>query len=168
MMLTDERSNSDTPPPDAHASDMTRVDEGIFKLTLPGRWNCQVPSNLGRWTYSSDQEQLTVSRMDSAIQMDADQQLTTLERVTEHWRRAEREMPDAPDITMTDPTFAEFAGIHVARYNGAEPASHRCFHCLLFCGPTAVTIFYYESICLSEEESELRARPIFDSIGIVG
>jgi len=148
----------------------TAIDERVFRLTLPGQWTRQPSSDATRWTYRSDtgRDQVTVSLLSFTHRMSADEQLATLKRVTELRRRAETDTPGVSGVTMTDTTFAESGGVHAARYGGIESGSHRRFSCLLLCSPSAVTIFYYEAIGLTDQESDARARAIFNSVGVSG
>jgi hypothetical protein len=148
----------------------TAIDERAFRLTLPGQWSRQPSSDATRWSYRSDtgRDQLTVSLLSSTKRMSTDEQFATLKRLTELRRRAETDTPGVSGITMTDTTFAESAGVHAARFGGVESGSQRRFSCLLLCSPSAVTVFYYEAIGLTEQESDARARAILNSVGVSG
>jgi hypothetical protein len=147
------------------ASD-TRANEGVFSVTLPGHWTRLPPSDGARWTYRSEREQLTVSLMSSTHRMSDDEQISTIERVTELRRRAETETLGIAGVTMTETTFAESGGVHAARFGGVESASQRRFHCLLLCSSCSVTVFYYEAIGMTQQEADSRARPIFNSVAV--
>ncbi len=148
----------------------TAVDERIFRLTLPGDWSCQLSSDGTRWTYRSDIgfDQLTVSPLSSARHLSADEQLETLKRVTELRRRAETEASGVSGVTLTETIFTESGGVQAARFAGIESGTQRRFSCLLLCNPLGVTVFYYEAIGLSQQESDVRARVIFNSVGVLG
>jgi hypothetical protein len=147
------------------ASD-TRANEGAFSVTLPGHWSRLPPSDGTRWTYRSDREQLTVSIMRSTHRMSENEQTATIRRVTELRRRAETETPGVAGVTMTDTTFAESGGVHAARFGGFESAPQRRFHCLLLCSQSGVTVFYYEVIGMTQQDSDSRARAIFNSAAV--
>lgn len=148
----------------------TAIDERIFRITLPGHWNCQPSSDPTRWTYRSDigDDQLTVSRLSSIKRLSTDEQIATLKRVTELRRRAETETPGISGVTMTDTTLAESGGVQAARFGGFQSGTQRRFSCLLLCSSSGVTVFYYEAIGLTEQESDARARAIFNSVGVSG
>jgi len=146
----------------------TAIAERGFRLTLPGRWTRQPETEATRWTYLSNTEgdQLTVSLFSFAHRLSADEQLEALKRFTEIRRRAETETPGVSGITLTETTFAESGGVHAARFGGIEPGTQRRFHCLLLCSASAVTVFYHEAIGLSEQESDARAKAIFNSVAV--
>jgi len=148
----------------------TAINERIFRLTLPGHWSCQTSSDGMRWTYRSEIgcDQLTVSLLSTTKGLSTDEQFVTLKRVTELRRRAENETPGVSGITMTDTTFAELGGVQAARFDGVESGAQRRFSCLFLCSPSAVIVFHYEAIGLSQQESDVRARLIFNSVGVSG
>ena len=103
----------------------TVIEERFFRLSLPGQWSCQASTDPTRWTFRSDTacEQLTVSLFISTQHMSADEQITTLKRVTELRRRAETDalvQLGMPAVTLTDTTFAASGGVQTARYGGME------------------------------------------------
>jgi len=57
----------------------TAIDEGVFRLTLPGHWSRQPSTDATRWTYRSDtgRDQLTVSLLSSTHRLSTDEQLAT-------------------------------------------------------------------------------------------
>lgn len=148
----------------------TAIDERIFRLTLPGHWSCQPSSDGMRWTYRSDIgfDQLTVSLLSSTERLSTDEQLVTLKRVTELRQRAETETHGVSGVTMTDTTFVELEGVQAARFDGIESDTKRHFSCLLLYSPSGVIVFYYEAIGLSQQESDVRARVIFNSVKVSG
>ncbi len=148
----------------------TAIDERMFHLSLPGNWSCQPSSDGTRWTYRSDIgfDQLTVSLVSSTKPLSVDEQFETLKRVTELRRRAETETPGVSGVTLTETTFTESGGVQSARFGGIESGTQRRFSCLLLCSPSGVTVFYYEAIGLSQQESDVRARVIFNSVGVSG
>jgi hypothetical protein len=121
----------------------TVIDERIFHLKLPGQWSCQPSSDGMRWTYRRDIgfDQLTVSLLSSTKCLSIDEQLVTLERVTELRRRAETETPGISGVTLTDTTFTESGGVQAARFGGIESGTQRRFSCSLLCSPSAVVVF---------------------------
>jgi hypothetical protein len=151
----------------ASASDSgrdSRIEERAFSLTLPGKWSRLPPTEGGtRWTYRSDREQLTVSLMSSTHSMSRDQRMETLARVHVLRRKAEAEVSG---VVLTETTFAESGGVFAARFAGFESATQRRFNCLLLCSQSAVTTFYYEALGMTEQESDARARPVFNSIRV--
>jgi hypothetical protein len=138
------------------------VDEGFFKLVLPGLWGSLFDGE--RWTYDGSNEQLTVSVMPSDHRMADDEQAGVLRRVAELRQKAEEDTVGSAGLRMTDATFARSGAVHAARYAGVEAATQRHFHCLSLCSPSAVTVFYYESLGMSQEEAESRAKVIFNSV----
>ena len=100
--------------------------------------------------------------------MTQDKQAATLRRVAELRHKAEEDVVGSAGLTMTEVTFARSGEVHAGRYGGVEAATQRHFHCLLLCSPSAVTVFYYEAFGLSPEETESRARAIFNSVVVAG
>jgi hypothetical protein len=94
------------------------------------------------------------------------QKVDTLERVTVLRREAEMKIPNADTTAITETTFAESGGVFAARFGGFERGAQRRFHCLLLCGQSGVVTFYYEAIGKTEQETDSRARPIFNSARI--
>lgn len=152
----------------------TVVDQRIFRLRLPSDWwSCQPSSDGMRWTYRRDIgfdgfDQLTISLLSSTKCLQTKEQLVTLKRVTELRRRAETEKPDVSGVTMTDTTFDESGGVQAARFGGIESGTKRRFSCLLLCSPSAVIVFYYEAVGLSQQEADACARIIFNSVRVSG
>jgi len=95
--------------------------------------------------------------------MSSDQQMATLARAAVLRRKAEAEVSG---VVMSDTDFGVSAGVYAARFAGFEPASQRRFNCLLLCSQSAVTTFYYEALGMSEQESDARASPLFNSIAV--
>jgi len=142
------------------------VDEGFFKFVLPGLWSSLFDGE--RWTYSSDSERLTVSVLSSAHLMTGNEQVDTLRRVIESRQKAEKDAVGDGELAMTEATHARTGDTYAARYAGFEAATQRHFNCLLLCSHSAVTVFYYEAIGLSEAEAESQARAIFNSVAVAG
>jgi hypothetical protein len=99
--------------------------------------------------------------------MSRDEQMNTLASVALLRRKNEVEVPGgAAGIVMTETNFGESQGVYAARFSGFESTSGRRFNCLLLCSQYAVTTFYYEALGMTEQESEARAKPIFNSIAV--
>jgi hypothetical protein len=143
----------------------TAVDEGAFRVTLPGQWNKKPTSDPTRWIYHSDNgEELTVSLLGFKTGMSADERSKTFKRLAELRKHAESATPGLTAVTTTDTTFGESGGILAARYGGTEPAARRHFVCLMLGSTSAFTVFYYEAIGLTESESDGRAKTIMNSV----
>jgi len=144
----------------------TTIDEHVFSLILPGPWSRQPSPDPTRWTYASQSglEQLTVSVFSSTQPMSADEQHETLKDVLVVRRRAEEEA--ASGTTMTDTTLTEVGGVPGARYDGFHSSARRRLSCLLLCSSTAVTVFYYEALDLTEQEAASRAEAILGSVRV--
>ena len=104
--------------------------------------------------------------MRSSHRMTNEEQITTLQRVTALRQRTEVGVAGSSAVALTEATFVTFGGVHAARYGGVERASQRQFHCLLLCSPSGVSVFYYEVIGATEQETEARVRPIFNSVAL--
>jgi hypothetical protein len=135
----------------------TAIDERIFRLTLPGHWSRQPPSDATRWTYRSDtgRDQLTISLLSSTNRMSAHEQLATLQRVTELRRRAETDTPGVSGVAMTAATFAESGGVQTARFGGIESGTQRRFSCLLLCSSSGYRPDRAGVQCESESDPQL-------------
>jgi hypothetical protein len=129
----------------------TAIHERAFRLTLPGRWSSKPSSDPTRWVYQSDNgEQLTVSFLGFNSAMSADERLKTFKHLVELRKRAESSISGLTAVTTTDITFGESGGILAARYGGTESAVHRRFMCLMLGSTSAFTVFYYESVDLTQ------------------
>jgi hypothetical protein len=143
----------------------TAIDEGAFRLTLPGQWNKTPSSDPTRWVYHSDNaEELTVSLLGFKSGMSADERSNSFKRLAELRKHAESAMPGLTAVTTTDTTFSESGGTLAARYGGSEPAVHRRFMCLMLGSTSAFTVFYYEAVGLTQAETDARAKAIMNSI----
>ena len=143
----------------------TAIDEGAFRLTLPGQWSKKPSSDPTRWVYHSDNgEELTVSLLGFKSGMSADERSKTFKRLAELRKHAETGTPGLTSVTTTDTTFGESEGILAARYGGSEPALHRRFMCLMLGSTSAFTIFYYEAVGLTQSETDTRAKTIMNSV----
>ena len=144
------------------------IDERVFSFTLPVHWTRQPSSDPTRWTYGSDsgREQLTVSLLRTKQPMSADAQDKTLKEVTDVRRRAESAPPGASGVTLTDTTFTEVEGVPAARYDGIQSNAGRRFSCLLLCSSSAVTVFYYEALDMTEQEANSRAKAVFNLVRV--
>ena len=140
-----------------------------FSLTIPNDWtDVSTSANSDPWKYQSSRkdEELTVSIVGWTEPMATEQRRSAFDKLVELRHRVETKMPNGPKgVKVTDPVFAAADGIFVARYGGSD-ASGRQFRCLLLAGSRAVTIFYYESAGMTENEADAKARPIFNSIQI--
>jgi len=142
----------------------TAIDEGAFRLTLPGQWNKKPSSDPTSWVYHSDNgEELTVSLLGFKSGMSADERSKTFKRLAELRKHAET-TPGLTSVTTTVTTFGESEGILAARYGGSEPSVHRRFMCLMLGSTSAFTIFYYEAVGLTQSETDARAKTIMNSV----
>lgn len=140
-----------------------------FRLAVPNDWTDVSTSASGDpWIYRSRRkdEGLTVSIVGWTEPMAREQRRSAFDKLVELRHRAETKMPNGPKgVKVTAPILAGADGIFVARYGGSDDTG-RQFRCLLLGGNRAVTIFYYESVGMTESEADTRARPIFNSIHI--
>jgi hypothetical protein len=143
----------------------TAIDEGVFRLTLPGHWSKMPSSDPTRWVYHSDNgEELTVSLLGFKSGMSADERSKTFKRLAELRKHAETAMPGLTSVMTTDTTFGESEGILAARYGGTEAAAHRRFMCLMLGSTSGFTIFYYEAVGLTQSETDARSKTIMNSV----
>jgi hypothetical protein len=96
--------------------------------------------------------------------MSADERSKTFKRLAELRKHAETGTSGLTPVTTTDTTFGESEGILAARYGGSEPAVHRHFMCLMLGSTSAFTIFYYETVGLTQSETDTRAKTIMNSV----
>jgi hypothetical protein len=154
-------------PPESQSTD-TKIREAAFQLTLPGVWSAAPIEDPTRWNYSSKDghQGLTVSIVGDLSKMNAEERSSTFHKVVAIRRGAETKLPGSGSIEVSVPTFGEANGVLAARYFGVDPARRRRFHCLLLGNSLTVTIFYYESLDLTEAETEARAKGIFNTISV--
>jgi hypothetical protein len=159
---TAEPSPSSPPSPQD-----TTVEEAAFRLTLPGTWTSVATSDPDRWAYRSDgAEQVTVSVWGLDEGLSRDQRMQAMRRLVTLRRGAETEASGAASLELTSTRYGEADGILAARYGGSDPATGRRFNCLVLGGESAVTFVYYESLELAPQQSDARARTIFNSVSV--
>jgi hypothetical protein len=157
---------SPTPSP-SPSPRTTSVDEAAFHLALPGDWATVPSSDSSRWVYRNGaDEQVTVSVVGLGKGLSRDERMKTMRRVLAIRRRAETEAPGATPVKLTATQFGEADGILAARYGGSEPATGRHLWCLVLGGQREIVFVYYESLGMSQQQSDARARTFFNSVSV--
>jgi len=145
----------------------TTVEEAAFRVTLPGAWTSVPTEDPDRRAYrSDDDEQVTLSVWGLDEGLSREQRMQAMRRLVALRRGAETEASETASVELTAARYGEADGILAARYGGSEPATGRRFHCLVLGGESAITFVYYESLGLAQQQSDARARTIFNSVSV--
>ena len=125
----------------------------------------QPSSDPTRWSYESSErnEALTVSLLQFNWSNE-EERSAVFNRVIEIRRKTETTMPDTGLVELTPTVFGELGDTLAARYQGFESAANRHSSCLFLFRKKNLTVYFYESIGLSEDQSNARARAIMNSI----
>ena len=151
-------------------SQVTRINDASFRLTLPGTWTSTQSTDPARRDYHTDSEWLTVSIMGSLFgapgAMSHDDKVARFRHWVDRRRAVETKVPGGAKITLTEPLFGELDGVLAARYAGVDSGRQRRFHCMMLASASAFEIFYYEAVDMTEQAAEDRAKTIFNSVNI--
>jgi hypothetical protein len=168
-MATATACGQSAPAPSSSASPSphsTTVSEPAFRVTLPGSWS-DASGDPGTWVYrSTEDEQLTVSVWGLDSGLSRGQREKTMRRVIELRRQSEEAA--AASVRLSATRFGNAGGILAARYSGTEPDTGRRLHCLVLGSKRAITFVYYESLTLPPQQSDARARSIFNTVAVPG
>jgi hypothetical protein len=139
--------------------------EGFFQVTLPVDWTKQPSPDPTRWSYESSErnEALTVSLLQFNWSNE-DERSAVFNRVIEIRRKNETAMPGTGVMELSPTVFGELGDTLAARYQGFDRAGNRHSSCLFLFRKKNLTVYFYESIGLSEGQSNARARAIMNSI----
>lgn len=145
----------------------TIVKEKDFGLTLPGTWGRRPTADGTGLVFrnTSGAEQVTISPFSFSRPLNSENRSSVLRELLKTHRQGEKQEADTV-VTLGEPVFSDGAGTAAVRYSGEETASRRRFTCLIACGGSAAVAFYYESIGLSQQEADTRARTILDSASV--
>ncbi len=145
----------------------TRINETSFRATLPGVWKSGKTDDPNLRTYSTENEQVTVSILGSFFpttgNVTHEDKVVIFRRWVNKRRDYENKIEGSAGIAVGEPLYAELHGTMGARYEGSDSARHRRFHCLILASSSAFEVFYYEAVDLPESVVQGRARAIFNS-----
>lgn len=148
----------------------TRINETYFRLTLPGVWKSGKTDDPNLRTYSTENEQVTVSIFGSFFPSDGnvthEDKVAIFRRWVKKRKDIETKIEGSAGIAVGEPFYTELHGTMAARYEGSDSARHRRFHCLILGNSSAFEFFYYEALDMPKGLVQDRARTIFNSAEI--
>jgi len=148
----------------------TRINETSFRLTLPGVWKSGKTDDPNLRTYTTENEQVTVSIFGSFFpttgNVTHEDKVAIFRRWVNKRRDYETRIEGSAGIAVGEPVYAELHGTMAARYEGSDSARHRRFHCLVLANSSALEFFYYEAVDMPKGLVQDRARAIFNSAEI--
>lgn len=147
------------------------IREKYFTVVLPGEWErSESGDDLIAYSNLDALEGLTVSVLMVGNVKDSNDQRRLLGEVLELRRKAElqtsTEDANRSDLRISENGFGASGVVLAGRFGSTWNAGKGRAETLVLVGPSQVTIFYFETLGLSTEQFETRAREILDSVGV--
>jgi hypothetical protein len=153
----------------AQADDQTIINESLFRLSLPGKWQGAYDSQSDSWQYRSadGREAVTVGILRRTTGPSVDSIKADFDAYLQARRKSERDL-GGPKLRLGDPEVQERGAAVLARYTGVDPRNNRRTLTRVIVNEVAAGSFYYEATGFTASAFDARAKIVLGKVGLIG